>query len=874
MSLQADPVNTDTRAELRAELAADEGGHLPALDGMRGLGVVFVMAYHHGFGWAKGGFLAVSMFFTLSGFLVTWLALREWGRSGGLSISKFLERRARRLLPAAVVTLILVMVFGVVAADAAQRDRLSWDLVASATYWANWRAYLSGNAYFDGFVESSPLEHFWSLSIEEQFYLIFPFVAVLVFACVRRGRRNLASGVWLVALASAIWTAVAYQLWGPERAYLGTDTRAAEILMGVGLACAITGRRALLDKWKRPLAVVAGIGAVVWITFMSSVPSDVAFVYRGGLALTGIATMAMVLAEVAGLSVLAPFRWAIPVWFGQRSYGIYLLHFPLFMWIDSDVTSATGWELFAIRLAVVIPSAAAMYVLVEQPIRTRRALPSIDFLRFVPGAIAVCVLAALVIPFPTFGPADLTSSRIALGASQDELSVPVPTTKVERRDRVLVISLGPGDPVKDELLQSPFDGPIDYLDGGDFWCDGEVRESCGPWWERWPHLVADKRVDAVLLLARDFDAAPDLLSQVGAPPDADRDWFSARLRDGVDALSASGTPVVAATLTKRNLMRTVELDLVPLEVAAIEGTFDVSIDTPELQTVELPDDETSASVANEAITARLDEQNLTVMVMGDSMGGGVAEGLQRWTETQTDLDEVAIWDSTRAGCGFFAMAYRDTDAGCEGLTQTLIDRLNAVKPDVVVVINSSSELVAQEVEGIRTRPGDALYDLGMISVYEQWLKRFRDIGAHVVWFNAPCMGDGAARMFSVDTTDISTFNTQVIPAFLERNEDVQFFDSESALCPDGQFTSELGGMANARPDGMHLSEDATVWFAQTYGPTILGLRRETPHRSTPGASGDRTGGGDASATNGSNSTIDNTVAHQSTGANKTGRGQR
>lgn len=829
MSLQADHQTADPSTELRAELAADTGGHLPALDGLRGIGVVFVMGYHHGFGWAKGGFLAVSMFFTLSGFLVTWLALREWGRDGRLSVTGFLERRARRLLPGAFVTLVFVMIFGVVAADAAQRDRLSWDVIASATYWANWRAYLSGNHYFDGFVESSPVEHFWSLSIEEQFYLLFPFLAGAVFRAMRQGRdraaqverRWLTGAIWGLAGLAAVWTAAAYAWWGPERSYLGTDTRAAEILLGVGLACAITGRRSALVA-RRWLGVLAGLGALMWIAFMTSVSSDLAFVYRGGLALTGIATMAMILAELAGLSVMAPFRLGLPVWLGQRSYGIYLLHFPIFMWVDSDVTSATGWSLFALRMIVVIPAAALMYILVEEPIRRRRLFPDTNFLWLAPPLIAACVIAALVIPFPTLGPSSLTGSRIAMGASQDELTVPESGTNepptVAERPKVLVISLDPNDPVTAELLDGSVDPSIDYLDGGDFWCANDI---CGPWWQRWPNLVRETDADAVLLVMRDFGVTPDLLTKAGAPEPPTRSWVSERLGVGVDAVTDLGVPVTAATLTKRNLMRTVELDLDPAEVAAIEGTFDFTIETPSLQAVELPDDATAASVASEAVSARLDDEHLTVMVMGDSMGGGVAEGLQRWVESRGDLSGVAIWDSTRAGCGLFALAYRDADAGCQELTSTLIERLNAVHPDVVVVVNSSSELVVHRLDGRSVQPGDGLYDLAMISVYDEWMERFRALGARVVWFNAPCMGQGAADMFAVDTDDIDTFNRGAFRVFLDRNPDVQFFDANAALCPEGTFVGELGNLDNARPDGMHLSEAGALWFAETYGGEIL-----------------------------------------------------
>src|SRR3954449_12176794 len=223
-----------------------------ALDGLRGLAVAGVLAYHCGFGWARGGFLGVSLFFTLSGFLITSLLLAERSEHGRIGLRGFWARRARRLLPAALLALAVIVAFGATVASGSQLRGLRGDVLAALAYVANWRFVLAGTSYGALWSAPSPVQHFWSLAIEEQLYLFLPVIAVLALAC-GRWRRAVLAGVLVgfVGLSLVASLAAHDQL----RAYFGTDTRAAELLVGALLAVVLARRPLPRASWAGPVAL-------------------------------------------------------------------------------------------------------------------------------------------------------------------------------------------------------------------------------------------------------------------------------------------------------------------------------------------------------------------------------------------------------------------------------------------------------------------------------------------------------------------------------------------------------------------------------------------------------------------------------------------
>ena len=214
---------------------------MPGLDGIRAIAVVLVIAYHVGVPQAKGGMLGVGVFFTLSGYLITDLLLAHWSRHENLGLGRFWLHRARRLLPAVFVLLVAVSVW-VALFDASQLASVRRQVVSGAFYFANWSTIAQHGSYFARFAAPLPLDHLWSLSIEEQFYLVWPWLLLLGVRVVRH-RKRLAIITLLAALASAILMGQLYHPGtDPTRVYEGTDTRAFGLLIGAALAMVLPTR--------------------------------------------------------------------------------------------------------------------------------------------------------------------------------------------------------------------------------------------------------------------------------------------------------------------------------------------------------------------------------------------------------------------------------------------------------------------------------------------------------------------------------------------------------------------------------------------------------------------------------------------------------
>jgi peptidoglycan/LPS O-acetylase OafA/YrhL len=236
-------------------------GYHASLDGLRGLAVLAIIGYHFDYGWARGAYLSVDLFFILSGFLITTLLVLEWRRSDRIALGTFWARRARRLLPALLVVLVFVTIFAVLEIEPWRRGDVRGDALASFFYVANWRFIATEQGYFELFSAASPLRHMWTLAIEEQFYLVWPLVVYGVMRASRGSLRVLAVVCAAGVGASAVVISRVYAPGDPLRAYYGTDARAHTILMGALLAIALVVWRPS-DVTRRRLAGVGVIACV------------------------------------------------------------------------------------------------------------------------------------------------------------------------------------------------------------------------------------------------------------------------------------------------------------------------------------------------------------------------------------------------------------------------------------------------------------------------------------------------------------------------------------------------------------------------------------------------------------------------------------
>jgi peptidoglycan/LPS O-acetylase OafA/YrhL len=372
--------------------------HQPALDGVRGAAVLAVLLFHGGK--LQGGYLGVDAFFVLSGFLITSLLLAEHASSGRISLRSFWARRARRLLPALGLVLVGVAAYAAFVARPEELAEIRGDALATIGYVANWREILTDGDYWALFRAPSPLQHTWSLAIEEQFYLLWPVLVGLVVA-VPRGR-DAAGRVLALAISGAVASfALAQLLYDPTdtaRVYYGTDTRLASILVGAALAAWAARHGPVRSAAsRRVLEGIAAASVVALLAMNLTVAGTSAFLYRGGLMLSAVATAAVIAAGVqpARGPVAAVFSWRPLRGLGLVSYGVYLWHWPLYVWLDEARVGVRGWPLLGARVGVTLVVAVVSYVAVERPIRFG-TVPRRAVIRVSPLAAAAVVLTVVV----------------------------------------------------------------------------------------------------------------------------------------------------------------------------------------------------------------------------------------------------------------------------------------------------------------------------------------------------------------------------------------------------------------------------------------------------------------------------------------------
>jgi peptidoglycan/LPS O-acetylase OafA/YrhL len=368
--------------------------HHRSLDGLRGLAVGAVVLYHFAPGFLPGGFLGVDVFFVLSGFLITSLLLAEFAAEGSVSLRGFWSRRLRRLLPASLAVIAVSVVLFWWLESSSARPALRTQSLSSLFYVNNWSAITSGTSYESRFGEELPLTHFWSLAIEEQFYLLFP-VAILAVVMVlrRRGRRTphaLARPVLIAssitALTSAALMAVLHQPHvDPSRVYFGSDTRLHAILIGVALACLNQLRPTRPDRHPRTVPELLALASLLMLIAafrFAGFRQD--WLYNGGFLGISILTAALIWILVrespTPLGFLLHHRWIVGL--GLVSYGVYLWHWPARVFLTEDRTGLDGFPLFAVRVMVTAIATAISYRLIEKPfrggaaVRTRRPIMS------------------------------------------------------------------------------------------------------------------------------------------------------------------------------------------------------------------------------------------------------------------------------------------------------------------------------------------------------------------------------------------------------------------------------------------------------------------------------------------------------------------
>ena len=424
-------------------IAARPLGHIAELDGLRGLAVIGVLAFHADH--LPGGFLGVDLFFVLSGWLITRLLLIETSTTGGVDLMAFWGRRMRRLLPAVLALLVVVSGYAWLWGDTASRVDTSDVGPWAQWYVANWHAIGDAGDYWALFSEPSMFDHLWSLAIEEQFYVVWPVAIALLWQRRRRPERTgwilMTSGVVLSTLLAVVLAGSS----GATRVYMGTDTRAASILCGAVAAMPLSARAMsrLMRKRSGPwvLWLAAGAIALMWWRIDGATAS---WLFRGGLTahamLSAIAISGLVArreADIRGLLSRVVAGRGLQ-WCGRLSYSLYLWHWPVYI-VVADRTDLDGWRLTLVRVAATVVVSVTGYQLVEQYVR-RRAQWAHGRRGTISTAVAMAAVSIWWVALPT-------PARLVAGVDATRVLAAPPTTSTAPASTT--------DPPVDGLLPNP-----------------------------------------------------------------------------------------------------------------------------------------------------------------------------------------------------------------------------------------------------------------------------------------------------------------------------------------------------------------------------------------------------------------------------------
>ena len=432
--------------------ARPKSRYIPALDGLRTLAVVAVVLYHLNLTWAQGGLLGVTVFFVLSGYLITRLLINEVSKTGRIDLKSFWIRRIRRLFPA-VVTVVAVTCALCTIFNHVMLTKMRPDILPSLLFFNNWWQIAQDVSYFNALGDPSPLTHFWSLAIEEQFYLVWP-PLLLAMVSMHMSKPNTRRVVLGLAAISAIAMMLLYNpAADPSRVYYGTDTRVFSLLLGAWMAfipdrdlaparlvhhlgldrLAGSGKRgkhnvdehgrdsgdateaapapsgALARFWSSPasidlLGVVGLVGLAAMVAFTNGYT---AFQYRGGTLLCSVLTLMVIAACVQPQGLVARALAAEPlVWIGKRSYSIYLWHYPLLLLMNPVANiNDTPWWHYILQVLLVVAVAECSYRFVEEPFRKGAFGRTVSEFRdgtttpagWVRAHIPVCAVCAVVL---------------------------------------------------------------------------------------------------------------------------------------------------------------------------------------------------------------------------------------------------------------------------------------------------------------------------------------------------------------------------------------------------------------------------------------------------------------------------------------------
>jgi len=745
----------------------------PGLDGLRGLAVVWVLAFHLWPDAVRGGWLGVGLFFTLSGYLIAGLIDSEVTATGRLRLGRFMARRVRRLLPAALVTIAATLVLTAVLDDQPLRI-IGIDALTATLNVFNWHASLDEVGYAGIFADTpEPLAHFWSLAIEEQFYLVFPAAVALI----RRPGRVVAAmavlglgGVWL-------W-------WGSTDAYVATPVRALEIAAGAGLALAQARFDAVRRWFDRP-ARTDGLARVGWGVMLAAAAAVTAVavarlepdhpaVFRGAPQLMALCWVVLVVAAVRPGLPARVMSWSVLRWLGLRSYAIYLFHWP--------VIELTGWHPLAV-IAVTLAAAEISFHWLEMPVRRGT------------GRWAIAALAAAAVTMAVVAGAAAAASSPARGIAE----------RAEGADELPAWVTAP-DTAAGQPAAEPSTAPTTPDPGG----DGSPAGSAAP---AAPTTSPPEGSEPSERSGTEDPSAPD------EPPET-------------DGQSEQSEPSAPDEVPEREGGETAEQPAAPDPPAPEEqdspGEGDAGEPDPVTATTAAP--VTVPPQPDPALPVPI------ITVIGDSAAIHIAHGLRHWadeTRTMAVVDHSRIGCSPVAVEDSEWVAFRgelDDDPEPIGLQPDIVCRDDYIEPGstVVLVVDHGAVLFDHlNADGSWSSILEPRFAASVADSYRRLVATSRERDIRVVFTTSPALlvfgDDEAAEQPQTDPARARAYNALIARLAAELNAaggtpTVGLIDAAPQIDSSG-YDGRYG-----RSDGMHVDyERAELFAAEVLGPALLAL---------------------------------------------------